>query len=556
MANVFAVKSGNWSDPTVWNNGILPTSVDDVYSNTFTVTVDGTFTVLSLRNTASTIVNAIPTMTSNLVPSGIASSSNAGSNSYLLYDKVTSSPSYLVGFPNYWFAYEFPTAKVIKRYAITHYYYASAWRFEGWDGSNWITLDTQTGFVGANGSAVTFTSGILSNTTAYIKYRVYVTALGTWTDFSFFEILYYELGYEYVGTAGGTFTLANGSDLTATASTSLIPGGLIFTPVITFSLTSGNTATFRGGVEIFNGTPNFACILMSGLGTFNIIGNFTVTQSSAGTNYIINVNGNGVINLIGNLQNSGNGQGAISTVMYVTTSPTLNITGNLIGGSNAIAPSIYITGAPIINITGNITAGTGAAIYATTTCTINNTGNINANTVAGILATANGFTLTSVGTTTASSTAAGVSNPFTAGVVKHSGNVVNNLTYVGIYCPRVTFENTNSSWKFNSFSGSDRTIYAAGVSLGNPAISNVRSGITYGPSSELTGTLAVPPVGSVLLGVPTDNTVGTYTLTALDVANSVWNLQTSGLTASGSIGERLKNVSTIETTGAQIAAFK
>lgn len=58
MANVYATKSGNWSDTTVWNTGALPTSADDVYSNTFTVTIDQDVTVLSLRNTSTTGVTA------------------------------------------------------------------------------------------------------------------------------------------------------------------------------------------------------------------------------------------------------------------------------------------------------------------------------------------------------------------------------------------------------------------------------------------------------------------------------------------------------------------
>lgn len=53
MANVYATKSGNWSDTTVWNTGILPTSADDVFANNFTVNVNTDFTVLSLRTTAA-----------------------------------------------------------------------------------------------------------------------------------------------------------------------------------------------------------------------------------------------------------------------------------------------------------------------------------------------------------------------------------------------------------------------------------------------------------------------------------------------------------------------
>jgi hypothetical protein len=53
MALRYAVASGNWSNTATWNGGTLPTAVDDVFSNNFTVTIDGTFTVLSIRNTSN-----------------------------------------------------------------------------------------------------------------------------------------------------------------------------------------------------------------------------------------------------------------------------------------------------------------------------------------------------------------------------------------------------------------------------------------------------------------------------------------------------------------------
>jgi hypothetical protein len=52
MALRYAVATGLWSNPTTWNGGTLPTASDDVYSNTFTVTIDQNVTVLSIRNTA------------------------------------------------------------------------------------------------------------------------------------------------------------------------------------------------------------------------------------------------------------------------------------------------------------------------------------------------------------------------------------------------------------------------------------------------------------------------------------------------------------------------
>jgi hypothetical protein len=58
MANVKAVANGNWSNTATWDGGVLPTSADDVFSNNFTVTINGTFTVLSIRNTSGTGITA------------------------------------------------------------------------------------------------------------------------------------------------------------------------------------------------------------------------------------------------------------------------------------------------------------------------------------------------------------------------------------------------------------------------------------------------------------------------------------------------------------------
>jgi hypothetical protein len=58
MADVRAVANGNWNTGATWNTGTVPTAADDVYSNTFTVNVDVSFTVLTLRSTAGTGITA------------------------------------------------------------------------------------------------------------------------------------------------------------------------------------------------------------------------------------------------------------------------------------------------------------------------------------------------------------------------------------------------------------------------------------------------------------------------------------------------------------------
>ena len=95
------------------------------------------------------------------------------------------------------------------------------------------------------------------------------------------------------------------------------------------------------------------------------------------------------------------------------------------------------------------------------------------------------------------------------------------------------------------------TLYTATALADAPVPANVRSGVVYALGSQ-TGTLVVPPAGSVANGVVYDNgTIGTAVLTPA----GVWDALTSSMSTPGSIGERLKNASTVATTGSQLAAF-
>ena len=52
MANIRAAQTGNFSNTTTWVGGVVPTSVDNVYSNTHTVTIDTNITVTKISNIA------------------------------------------------------------------------------------------------------------------------------------------------------------------------------------------------------------------------------------------------------------------------------------------------------------------------------------------------------------------------------------------------------------------------------------------------------------------------------------------------------------------------
>ena len=97
---------------------------------------------------------------------------------------------------------------------------------------------------------------------------------------------------------------------------------------------------------------------------------------------------------------------------------------------------------------------------------------------------------------------------------------------------------------------SDRNMYFTDAYASTyPAITNVRSGTSYGVGNIYTGTMVVPPAASVSYGVPVDNTTGT---SAINV-NDIWNYSVSGISTSGSIGERLKTAATVNVMGQLIS---
>jgi len=87
MAIRYAIATGNWSDPLIWNGGTLPTSADDVYANTFTVTIDQDITVLSLQTgttTGVTVGGLFTCSTSRTITATAAVGIRAGSASSCL----------------------------------------------------------------------------------------------------------------------------------------------------------------------------------------------------------------------------------------------------------------------------------------------------------------------------------------------------------------------------------------------------------------------------------------------------------------------------------------
>ena len=418
MATRYAVANGNWSNTATWDGGTLPTAADDVFSNNFTVNIDGTFTVLTIRNTS----NASPAI-----------------------------------------------------------------------------------------------------------------------------------------AAGGQFRYANGGNLTCTAAQAIYVG-VVSVPVLEMTLASPNTATFNGNVLTLANIINYIAIRHSSTGTLNLNGNYSIDAGSVRT--LISVTSTGTLNIVGDISSTASNNNV--NTLSMNTVGTINITGNVTGapstsGSPLTTSPIFISSAGTLNITGNTTANLTPAVYLTAATNYTQIGNVNASTTqAAILNQTAAATISVTGIITAGTGAPAICSSFALGgsyssgtYVKVSGTVVNSTNNIAIIAPRVTIDTNTSSWLFQISTGGNRTLYAPGVPLGNPATGSVRFGTAYGASNELTGSMRVPSSSNVLQGVEVDNTTGTLLMTPADF----WNyLIASGFTAN-SIGDRLQNASTVATTGGQIANY-
>jgi len=570
MAIRFAVATGNYSNTAIWDNGAVPTSADDVYANNFTVTINGTYTAQSIRNTASNILVpniATPAMTSNNTPSGTAFASSISGTGGVAWNAFSQD-----GFTTYWqsgvvntgiLGYQFPSGKVIKRYCVKGYSGSAnnnptTWTFQGSnDGTTYTTLETVTLYTMVAGG--NYTSGVLANTTSYTYYRINILATTSVTlspVVSEFEMTE-STGSVYGGVASGQFIYANGGNLTTTATTGIIAGST--TPTLEMTLATPNTATFNGSVLAVTGVTNYISIRHSSTGTFNLNGTYAMDNGGVART-LIAVTSTGILNIVGDISSTVTAATNSTNTILMNTAGTINITGNVTASTNSAILSCPISiSNGTLNITGNVSASVTPAVYLPGAVTYTQTGIVTASTVQpAIYNSTAAATISIIGTINAGTGSPAIYSAFvsTSGYssltyVKVSGNVVNSTNNMAIVAPRVTIDTNTSSWLFQISTGGNRTLYAAGVALGNPATNNVRLGTVYGASSELTGTLIVPSPSNVLSGVGTDATTGTLLMTPAQF----WNyLIASGFTTD-SIGDRLQNVATVATTGGQIASY-
>jgi hypothetical protein len=292
----------------------------------------------------------------------------------------------------------------------------------------------------------------------------------------------------------------------------------------------------------------------------NLTGNIDII--SGGDNKIgINFGGTGsTLNITGNVSSGRTGSGFPLYGILLSGINTTNLTGNVfINGNslsaNALHRTIELQGTTTLNIFGNVFSnlvqtGGRALSIASTSSIVNIYGNAigkqGFSTIAGCIIILNSISTTRIDKIVGSDNGTGVAvyNPNNSNVIVKEFEIssIGTIPAVG----KILIDNT--TFTFKGINESNETVILTddnNVLSFIPTESNVRNNKIYYDGLKV-GTMAVPVASNVRKDVPVDDTVGTAELTAADILNAI-------LTSENPVAERLRNVSTVQTTGDQIA---
>ena len=365
------------------------------------------------------------------------------------------------------------------------------------------------------------------------------------------------------------FTVTIDQDITVrsirnTSGTSITQGGI-------FNVTTARNLIFTG-IGVYREQVSNPCLDVDAPNlTVNIVGNIQHEFGSPVFISVLRVRGiNCVVNITGNVF-SNTSVDIRPCILEVQALATANIVGDVYWYNTRVNEQL-INNKGTVNITGRCINYQGGSQNTILTGTCNVVGEARTN--------GNGAIIVN-----------NIQPSHSQSVLTMSGDVILATTnWTSGIASGTTFifkSNTQNSISFKTELNTNQTLYTPGVATGHPAEANVRTGVVYGPTNNLTGTCAVPPANTVSLGVPVDNTVGTASLdanalavaldaaltaslapaltTSLDtslsaslpaaIAPLLWDEDVTNMTTPNSIGERLKNCATVATTGAQISSF-
>lgn len=198
----------------------------------------------------------------------------------------------------------------------------------------------------------------------------------------------------------------------------------------------------------------------------------------------------------------------------------VTVTGNVYGGSAANTHGIYTYYGYDTTIVGNVEGGsvsTATGIegrLATSGKILSITGVVEGKTANAVSIDSSAWEIRIVGTLKSNTGLAIYGSAPSSRLLQITGNLISSETsipFAGYYNVKLT-AGSSSVFKMYDTDGSEVYYYTSNVP-GFPATADVKTGVTYGPLNEYTGTCAVPPANTVNVGVPVGATVGTFEIT-------------------------------------------
>ena len=345
----------------------------------------------------------------------------------------------------------------------------------------------------------------------------------------------------------GTFTnailLLNGASLTITGS---VTPSFSDTNPQQRTIISSSTGSLRISGSILNGGSTYfgSTIWLQSATRVDIVGNVFGSIGASGF-YTIQNSAAAVVTITGSIIGSSVQPypvlGNLSTGTFI-------ISGSVTSGAGGLGILNNSTGTVIV--TGSVTAVGGYGISNASTGTVSVSGSVTAGTGnSGIVSTTAGR-ITIIGPISSSTAFPGVQSTSTTGNVFATGPFLNINKRNAVFAQNLQLiSGSTPTWQFDTETyGGTKTLYTSGSVAGYPAASNVRQGVVFGDTSQFTGIVVIPNASNVLRGVPVDATTGSASFNT----QNAWSFPTSSLTVTGSIGERLRNTSTVTTDAALI----
>lgn len=284
------------------------------------------------------------------------------------------------------------------------------------------------------------------------------------------------------------------------------------------------------------------------------------TNGFGGFNYLLRLQSTGIVNIVGNVTNSGSGNGNAVATVSIEANCTLNHTGNGTGGSNTVGygvacPAFRAISVCTMNMVGIYTGGSGfdgTTVYnpaieiftGSYLVTLNVTGSVLGGSAffTPAISIRNGISIVSViGIIQSSSVSPAIlyqpstsfTNPTTLSV---SGTITNTNGFNAIVAPRISLRSLLSqSWLYQTENALvSKTLYSADLLTGYPLEANVEDGTVYGPSSEFEGTLVPVNIDTTQLAADLLNEIAA---SPLPLAERLRNVATTSIvnSAVGSI---------------------